>query len=74
MTYRRRQCWPAVPQRVRRVIESRTASGEECTIIVERQADGPLLVSFHGAWRATAAPDPQELSELIDALRTAGAR
>ena len=75
MTYRRtRQPWPAVAERRRKVIESRTATGEACTLIVERQADGPLIVSFHGAIRTTAAPSPHELDELVEALRTAGAR
>ena len=47
------------------------ASGEACNVIVERQPDGPLIVSFHGAWKTTMAPDPQEAAELIEALRTA---
>ncbi len=43
-------------ERVRRVIEARTASGEQCTLIVERDDNG-LILSFHGALRTTAAPD-----------------
>ena len=75
MTYRGPQVLARVAERRRKAIETRTASGEACTIVVERQPDGPLLVSFHGAWRTTAAPDPQEAAELIEALRTAvGAR
>ena len=74
MTFRARQCWPAITERRRFVIASRTASGEACTVIVERQADGPLIVSFHGAWKTTMAPDPPELDELVEALRKAGAR
>ncbi len=56
------------------MIESRTPSGEACTLIVERELDGPLLVSFHGAWRTTAAPCPEEAAALIEALQAAGAR
>ena len=74
MTFRTRKQWPAIAERRRFVVCTRTASGEPCNIIVEREADGPLLVSFHGAWRTTAAPDPQELDELVEALRMAGAR
>ena len=75
VTYRARRPWPAIAERRRSVVCTRTATGEACTIVVERQPDGPLLVSFHGAWRTTAAPDPQEAAELIEALRTAvGAR
>ncbi len=73
MTFRARQCWPAAPQRVRKVIESRTATGEQCTLIVERDDEG-LILSFHGALRTTAAPSPEELSELVEALQAAGAR
>lgn len=74
MTYRTRQRWPAVPERHRHVIATRTALGNACTIVVERDDDG-LIVSFHGALRTTAAPDPEEVAELIEALRTAaGAR
>lgn len=51
------------------VIESRTATGEPCTIVVER-TDSGLIMSFHGALRTTAAPDPQELAELVEALRS----
>ncbi len=58
MTFRTRKPWPAVAEQRRYVIESRTANGEPCTVIVERQPEGPLLVSFHGAMRTTAAPDP----------------
>ena len=74
VTFRARQSWPAVAERRRFVIASRTATGEACTIIVERQPDGLLIVSFHGAWKTTMAPDPGELDELVEALRTAGAR
>ncbi len=52
------------------MIEPRTALGEACTLIVERQLDGPLLVSFHGAWGTTAAPCQEELA-LIEALQKA---
>ncbi len=55
----------------RSVIESRTANGEACTVVVVRQPDGPLIVSFHGAWKTTMAPDPDELLELLEALRIA---
>ena len=56
-------------------METHTAAAETCTIIVERQPDGPLHVSFHGAWHATVAPCPEELAGLVDALRTeAGGR
>ena len=75
MTFRTRKPWPAVAEQRRYVIESRTANGEPCTVIVERQPEGPLLVSFHGAMRTTAAPDPVEATELIEALGiAAGAR
>ena len=74
MIYRARQSWPAIAERRRFVVCTRTASGEACTIIVERQADGALIVSFEGAWRTTAAPDPQELAELVEALQAAGVR
>ncbi len=75
MTFRARRPWPAITERRRCVVCTRTPSGEACTIIVERQPDGPLLVSFHGTLRTTAAPDPVEATELIEALRTAvGAR
>lgn len=74
MTYRARQRWPTVAEHRRKVIQSRTASGEPCTLIVERDDSG-VIVSFHGALRTTAAPSPEELAELIEALRTAaGAR
>ncbi len=69
MTFRTRRRWPAVAEQRRSVIESRTANGEACTVVVVRQPDGPLLVSFHGAWKTTMAPDPQEAGELIEALR-----
>ncbi len=71
MTFRTRRPWPAVTEQHRAVIESRTASGEACTVVVVRQPDGPLIVSFHGAWKTTMAPDPEETTELIEALRTA---
>lgn len=71
MTFHARRCWPAVAERVRNVIETRTASGETCTVIVEREADGPLLVSFHGAWHTTAAPCRDEATALIKALQRA---
>ena len=74
VTFRPRQRWPAIAERRRSVVCTRTASGEACTIIIERQPDGPLIVSFEGAWRTTAAPDPQELDELVEALRAVGAR
>ena len=70
MTYRTRQRWPAIPQRVRHLIESRTPLDAPCTLIVERDDFG-LILSFHGAIRATAAPSPEEVAELIDALRRA---
>ncbi len=74
MTYGARQRWPAVPERCRAVIESRTTTGEPCTLIVERDDSG-LILSFHGALRATAAPDPAEARALIEALQSAsGAR
>lgn len=75
MTYRNRtsKSWPPVPERRRTVIESRTALGQPCTLIVERQADGPLIVSFHGGIRATAAPCPKEAAQLIEALQAAAA-
>lgn len=74
MVFRPRQPWPPVAERRRAVVNTRTPSGEECTIIIERDVNGPLIVSFHGALRATAAPDPTELDELMQALRMAGAR
>ena len=49
---------------------TRTATGEPCTLIVERDDSG-LILSFHGAMRTTAAPDPVEATALIEALRTA---
>ncbi len=70
MTYRARQHWPAVAERCRSVVETRTANGQPCTIIIERDDSG-LILSFHGAIRATAAPDPVEARALIEALRTA---
>ena len=36
-----------------------------------RELDGPLLVSFHGAWRTTASPCPEEAAALMEALRNA---
>ena len=72
MTNRARQRWPAIGERRRAVIESRTATGKQCTIIVERDESG-LILSFHGALRTTAAPCPDELTMLIEALRSAGA-
>ena len=74
VAFRARGSWPPVAERRRAVVSTRTPSGEACTIIVERQPDGPLLVSFHGAWRTTAAPSPDEFAELIEAMQTAGAR
>ena len=70
MTSRTRKPWPAIAERRRFVIASRTATGEPCTIVVERDDSG-LIVSFHGAMRTTAAPDPVEATELIEALWTA---
>ena len=55
------------------MVTTRTATGEPCNIIVERDDSG-LIVSFHGAWRTTAAPDPQELDELVAALQAVGGR
>ena len=72
MTFRTRKPWPAIAERRRFVVCTRTASGEACTIIVERDDSG-LIVSFHGAVRTTAAPDPEEHAELVAALQTAGA-
>lgn len=71
MTFGPRKRWPPIAERRRAVIASRTATGEPCTLIVERQPDGPLLVSFHGAWHTTAAPCPDELAALLDALNDA---
>lgn len=71
MTFGPRKRWPAVAERRRAVIACRTATGEACTLIVERQPDGPLLVSFHGAWRTTAAPCRNELAAFVDALNDA---
>lgn len=73
MTFRARECWPQIAERRRSVVASRTANGEPCTLIVERDDYG-LILSFHGAIRATAAPSPDELAALIEALRAAGAR
>ncbi len=79
VTYRTRKPWPAIAERRRFVIASRTPAGEPCTLIVERHDSG-LIVSFHGAIRATAAPCPGELDKapcpgeldkLMEALRTA---
>ena len=56
--------WRAVAQQRRIVIESRTVTGEPCTFIVERQPDGPLLVSLHGTRDATMAPSREELTML----------
>ena len=70
MTFRSRQPWPAIAERRRFVVCTRTATGEACNIIIERDDSG-LILSFHGALRTTAAPDPQEAAELIEALRTA---
>ncbi len=75
MTFRARRPWPQIAERRRSVVCTRTATGEPCTIIGERQPDGPLTLSFHGALRTTAAPDPEETRELLEALRSAaGAR
>ncbi|MDP8930613.1 MAG: hypothetical protein M3O70_19115 [Actinomycetota bacterium] len=70
MTYRARQRWPAIAERRRAVVCTRTASGEPCTLVVERDDSG-LILSFHGAMRTTAASDPLEAKALIEALRTA---
>ncbi len=70
MSYRARQRWPAIPECRRALVESHSAAGETCTIIVERQPHGPLLVSLHGAWQTTVAPCPEELAGLVEALRT----
>ena len=73
MTFRSRWPWPAIAERRRAVVCTRTTTGEPCTLIVERDDSG-LILSFHGAIRATAAPCPDELDELMEALRKAGAR
>ena len=73
MTFRARRPWPAVAERRRSVVCTRTADGGPCTLIVERDDSG-LILSFHGAIRATAAPCLDELDELMEALRKAGAR
>ena len=70
VTFRTRKPWPVIAERRRAVVCTRTATGEPCTLIVERDDSG-LILSFHGAMRTTAAPDPVEAAELIDALRTA---
>ena len=44
-------------------------------MIVLREEDGPLKLYFHGARQTSMAPDPEEATRLIDALRmAAGAR
>ena len=68
MTFRPRQRWPQIAERRRAVVKTRTADGQPCTLIVERDESG-LILSFHGALRTTAAPSPEELAELMDALR-----
>ncbi len=65
--------WPAIAEHRRVVVPTRTATGEPCTLIVERDESG-LILSFHGALRTTAAPCPAELAELIEALQRARAR
>ncbi len=70
MTFRARRPWPQIAERRRSVVCTRTATGELCTLIVERDESG-LIMSFHGAMRTTVAPDPVEATELIEALRTA---
>ncbi len=74
MTNRARQCWPAVATERRFVIPSRTEHGEACTVIVLREEDGPLKLYFHGARQISMAPSADELAELVEALRIAGAR
>ncbi len=74
MTFRARQLWPPVAAERRFVIPSRTECGEACTVIVLREENGPLKLYFHGARQTSMAPSPDELTELIEALRTAGAR
>ena len=53
------------------MIPSRTERGEACTVIVLREEDGPLKLYFHGARQTSMAPSPDEVAELITALRTA---
>ncbi len=71
MTFRARQRWPAVAAERRFVIPSVTERGEACTLIVLREEDGPLKLYFHGARQTSMAPCPEELTTLIEALRTA---
>ena len=63
--------WPAVPVQRRTVIESRTVTGEACTIVVERRPDGPLLVGFHGPRHTPVAPSREEVTMLLTALADA---
>ena len=70
MTFRTRRPWPAIAERRRFVVCTRTPGGDACTIVIERDDSG-LILSFHGAMRTTAAPCPTEAAELIEALRTA---
>jgi hypothetical protein len=53
------------------VIPSRTEHGEACRVIVLREEDGPLKLYFHGARQTSMAPSPDEVAELMEALRTA---
>ena len=71
MTFPSGRRWPAVPARRRTVIESRTPTGQPCTVIVERQPDGPLHVSVHGMQHATVAPSREEVTMLLTALADA---
>ena len=40
-------------------------------MIVLREEDGPLKLYFHGARQTSMAPSPDEVAELMEALRTA---
>ncbi len=60
-----------MPAHRRAVIESRTVTGEACTIVVERRPDGPLLVGYHGPRHTPMAPSREEVTVLLNALADA---
>lgn len=65
MTRRR---WPETVTARREVIETRTAEGEACTLIVLRDPDGQLGLYYHGGLRSSAMLPPPIYEQLVAAL------
>ncbi len=69
MTRTAPQRWPRIADQRRAVIPGRAAEGGgACTLIVIREPEGRLLLSFEGAWRTCAELNPDAHAALIGAL------